>query len=66
MHTVLSYIVFKCIVLKKPAELIYDFLYQHLVVVPRRLGCNKLGDEGAELVGEALKRNSSKSVKHVL
>ncbi len=40
--------------------------YQYLVVVPRRLGCNKLGDEGAELVGEALKRNSSKSVKQVL
>ncbi|XP_064399656.1 uncharacterized protein LOC135346087 isoform X3 [Halichondria panicea] len=31
-----------------------------------RLGGNHLGDEGAELVGEALKRNSSKSVNQVL
>ena len=32
----------------------------------RRLGCNHLGDEGAEHIAKALASNVSKSVKEVM
>ncbi|XP_064399637.1 NACHT, LRR and PYD domains-containing protein 5-like [Halichondria panicea] len=58
--------VFGCDVTPKGLKKLMELFSVTETFVGIQLGCNHLGDEGAELVGEALKRNSSNSVKQVL
>ena len=46
----------------------YDYIYFYLFIMfanAHRLGLNAIGDEGARCIAEALRQNSSQSVKDI-